>query len=93
MFDLWTILLYIGLTRPTYLLIESLYSHLINKISLDHYKYGWVLITGASDGIGKELAVVLAKRGFKLILVSRNKGKLEQLAKTLGSSTGNPSIH
>ena len=41
------------------------------------------LITGASSGIGREMAIYLSSLGFDLILVSRNKEKLEELASTL----------
>ena len=40
----------------------------------------WVLVTGASSGIGRELAKVLAGRGAKLILCARSKPRLEELA-------------
>ncbi|CAD8115886.1 unnamed protein product [Paramecium sonneborni] len=49
-------------------------------------KYGigsWVLITGASDGIGKQLAIQFSQKGFNIILVARNKQKLEVVAKQL----------
>ncbi len=50
-------------------------------------KYGkkgtWAVITGASDGIGKEFATQLAAKGFNLVLVSRTKSKLEALATEL----------
>lgn len=42
-----------------------------------------VLITGASSGIGWELARVLAQEKYNLILVARNREKLEELQKKL----------
>jgi len=50
-------------------------------------KYGgkgtWAVVTGASDGLGKEFAQQLAAKGFNLILVSRTESKLETLAREL----------
>lgn len=47
-------------------------------------KYGrpgsWAVVTGASDGLGKEYAKQLAAKGFNLVLVSRTQSKLEALA-------------
>jgi len=40
----------------------------------------YVLITGASSGIGYELALLFAKAGYNLILVSRQKNNLLQVA-------------
>ena len=41
------------------------------------------LITGASSGIGMEIAKILAKHKCELILVARSKEKLEELQKKL----------
>lgn len=41
------------------------------------------LITGASSGIGKDMARELATKGYNLVLVARNKGQLEKLGKEL----------
>ena len=39
-----------------------------------------VVITGASSGIGSELALGLARRGFPLLLVARRRERLDELA-------------
>lgn len=44
------------------------------------------LITGASSGIGKELAHALAERGYELILVARRKERLAAIANELTSA-------
>lgn len=41
------------------------------------------LITGASSGIGKEMAFCLSELGYDLILVAREKEKLEELQESL----------
>jgi len=49
---------------------------------------GTALITGASTGIGAVYADRLAKRGYDLILVARGKGKLDEVAQQISSTTG-----
>ncbi|KXJ88309.1 3-ketoacyl-CoA reductase [Microdochium bolleyi] len=50
-------------------------------------KYGkkgtWAVVTGASDGLGKEYATQLASKGFNLVLVSRTLSKLQDLSREL----------
>jgi short-subunit dehydrogenase len=50
-----------------------------------------VLITGATSGIGKELALLFAKEGYKLVIVARNKQKLEETADLL-KENGAPQV-
>lgn len=45
-----------------------------------------ILVTGASDGIGREAALTYAKAGASLILVGRNQQKLEAVARDIAAS-------
>jgi short-subunit dehydrogenase len=48
----------------------------------------WALVTGASSGLGEELARQLAARGVSLILTARSAEKLETLAAQVVSAHG-----
>ncbi|KAH8691456.1 putative ketoreductase [Talaromyces proteolyticus] len=53
-------------------------------------KGSWAVITGASDGLGKEFAYQIARAGFNLVLVSRTESKLITLAEEITAK--NPSV-
>lgn len=47
-------------------------------------KYGpWALVTGASSGIGKEMATQLAAEGLNVVIVARRQNLLDELKQTL----------
>lgn len=46
------------------------------------------LVTGASSGIGLELAKIFAREGFDLVLVARRKDELDKLAAEIGPKHG-----
>jgi short-subunit dehydrogenase len=50
--------------------------------------FGTALVTGASSGIGATYADRLARRGHDLVLVARDKARMEALATTLRAQTG-----
>jgi short-subunit dehydrogenase len=50
-------------------------------------KDGTVVVTGASSGIGEQIAREFARRGYQLVLVARRSDRLHQLAQSLGGVT------
>lgn len=52
-------------------------------------RYGpWAVVTGASDGIGREFAVSVARCGVNLVLVARRQALLDALASDLAAAHG-----
>ena len=51
-----------------------------------------ILITGATDGVGKCAAINIAKKGACLLLHGRNKEKLDKVIEEIKSLTGNQNI-
>ena len=51
-----------------------------------------ILITGATQGIGKVTALALAKQGHTLIIHGRNKAKLQAVAEEIKTATGNDKV-
>lgn len=45
------------------------------------------MVTGASEGIGREFALQLAKKGFNILVSARNASALASLIAEIGSST------
>jgi NAD(P)-dependent dehydrogenase (short-subunit alcohol dehydrogenase family) len=51
-----------------------------------------ILLTGATDGIGKAAAMSFAKRGARLTIVGRHKEKTEKVLAELRAESGNPHL-
>lgn len=67
-------------------LLRALYRVAIRPRKNFIKRYGpgsWAFVTGASDGIGKVFCKELAKMGFNIVLVARNKKKLEEAAEDI----------
>lgn len=59
--------------------------------STDHFKrYGqWAVISGSTDGIGKAMAMELARRGLSIVVIGRNE---EKLANTKSALQAEPNV-
>lgn len=82
------VLIFVGALTTFHILYNTvrflLSTFVVPGSSLNSFKSGkssstWAVITGASDGIGKEYALQLAAKGFSVLLVSRTKSKLDVL--------------
>ncbi|ELQ75086.1 17 beta-hydroxysteroid dehydrogenase type 3, HSD17B3, partial [Trachipleistophora hominis] len=59
-----------------YLNFRFVASRILNYRVWKNIKGRWIMITGATDGIGKEMALILAKMRQNIIIVGRNAEKL-----------------
>ncbi|KAJ8711049.1 hypothetical protein PYW07_008291 [Mythimna separata] len=68
------------------LVFDTLYTYaigpVVNKVNFKEYGQ-WALVTGCTDGIGKEYAKQLAARGCDIVLVSRSMDKLQATAQEI----------
>lgn len=60
---------------------------------MQNFKDKVIIITGASEGIGRALALALAPHGCKLVVSARNLERLESLAKELTELGHPPLVH
>lgn len=51
-----------------------------------------VIVTGANAGMGKEVALELARRGGKVYLACRDSAKGEEVCQQIIDKTGNPNV-
>lgn len=69
------------LFRVTYEISLVIMSRIVNSLIWKNVGEKYVIISGATDGIGKAIAMQLAKKGKKLLLIGRNPEKLEIVQK------------
>ncbi|XP_053305769.1 inactive hydroxysteroid dehydrogenase-like protein 1 [Spea bombifrons] len=78
----------IHLLGECYKLIElSIASRFLMPNLLNRYGK-WAVVTGATDGIGKAYAEELASRGMNIILISRNREKLQTVSEAIAAKYG-----
>lgn len=75
----WHIAAGIGFFKLLIDFLNFIYWAIFCIINLDQFRYGYVMITGATDGIGKAISKEFLRRGFKVLLVSRNLEKLNEV--------------
>jgi 17beta-estradiol 17-dehydrogenase / very-long-chain 3-oxoacyl-CoA reductase len=82
----FNVFFYIGLgmiVRLGLKFLSSLYIFLLRP-SKNLNKFGkWAIVTGATDGIGKGLAMELAKKGMNVVLISRTQARLDEVKKLI----------
>lgn len=67
--------------RWIYKMACSLYLHKKLDLAARYGKNSWVVVTGASDGIGLAYCKAFAKEGFNVVLIARNRTRLEDAKK------------
>ncbi|KAJ2531975.1 hypothetical protein EV175_007184, partial [Coemansia sp. RSA 1933] len=82
-----TVFTYIGIGVVAYyssVILTLLYDVFLKSgVSLKKFGAGqgaWAVVTGCTDGLGREEALELARRGFNVMLISRTLEKLEAMA-------------
>ncbi|KAF7428506.1 hypothetical protein PC9H_007730 [Pleurotus ostreatus] len=77
----------LSIARVVYQSVVVLFqTFVVPGTSLNRYgarKGAWAVVTGASDGIGKEFSFQLAKAGFNVLLVARNPELLKSTAQDI----------
>ena len=77
-----------AVVESSWAVLSAMQVFLLSKLrSFRNFKerYGeWAIVTGATDGIGKEYARELARLGVNIILMSRSLDKLTKVAQEIG---------
>jgi 17beta-estradiol 17-dehydrogenase / very-long-chain 3-oxoacyl-CoA reductase len=89
---LGVILFVVGLYKVGRWLLGLLYILLLKRLLPSNIRRylkpnAWAVVTGCTDGIGREFATQLAKKGFNIVLLSRTQSKLDDVAKLIAEET------
>lgn len=74
------------LTSPFEFVFKSIAPYIKCKKpqSLDKQFGRWAIVTGSTDGIGKQFAMELARKGLNICLIARTESKLINIASEIG---------
>ncbi|KAJ1645296.1 hypothetical protein LPJ64_003106 [Coemansia asiatica] len=87
---LWVVMMLYGSVASLYYVINAMDMLLDlfvrDPVPLERFGAGkgfWAVVTGCTDGIGKEMALQLADKGFNIIMLSRTSSKLEKMQQSI----------
>ncbi|KAL7065963.1 oxidoreductase, short chain dehydrogenase/reductase family protein [Cryptosporidium serpentis] len=78
--NIFTFVGQISIFQYVYALFTSLYTSVFRSSKRPRDFGKWAIVTGATDGIGKAIAIELYKHGLNLMIIGRNKEKLSNTA-------------
>lgn len=70
---------FLGILHFLWYVYKILYAYFAKPKNLKNENVNWCLITGASSGVGYELALKVAKQGVNIIALGRNEERLSKL--------------
>lgn len=79
----------LGVLRFAYYVYKICYTYFSKPKNLKDEKVQWCMITGASSGVGYELAKKVASQGVNLIILGRNAERLTNLEIDIKNQPGN----
>jgi NADPH:quinone reductase-like Zn-dependent oxidoreductase len=83
---------WLGFLAITYKVLVNLIPYLGPRVQLECFSYGWAVVTGGTDGIGRAMVEYMAKAGYKVVIVSRSEEKCARVAEEVREATGNKDI-